>query len=193
MSRKSLFILSVLAAASFNAAACYTVFDRSNRVAYQGNLPPVDMSLPLHRGLQSRFPGGHMVFDQSAACAPIVMQQVSRAPVASVPPDTSVMGAGPANGKAVRSTHRAAAPSTSPLITDARTAESMHLPYRSLGGNIVVVPAQAAAQVRLPNMTVVPATPVASARTNGETVITEMHNPPMTVVQAGNDTIVSRY
>ena len=54
---------SLLAAASLQAMACYTVYDRSNRIMYQGEQPPVDMSLPIHETLPARFPGGHMVFD----------------------------------------------------------------------------------------------------------------------------------
>ncbi len=59
---------SLLATASVQAMACYTVYDRSNRVVYQGESPPVDMSLPLHQALAPRFPGASMVFEAGAAC-----------------------------------------------------------------------------------------------------------------------------
>jgi hypothetical protein len=81
----------------------------------------------------------------------------------------------------------------SPLLTDLRTAQSMNLPYNELSGGIVVVPAQAAARVVGPSVTVVPAAraePVAFADRD-ETVITELHNPRMTVVQHGADILVS--
>jgi hypothetical protein len=196
--------LPVLAAlfAGANAMACYTIYAPGNRVAYHGELPPVDMSVPLHMGLrQAHYPAGSsMVFEEGAACVPMSFAQLARAemPAPAAANDTSVMGAGPANGKVVRSraavvTHPQA--SSSPLMTTREAAEAMHLPYRVLEGNVVLVPAQAAARVNLPNMTVVSTPPsvVAEARTmRGETVITELHNPPMRVVQNGADTIVSR-
>ena len=212
MSRKSVFILSLLAAASFNAAACYTVLDRSNRVVYQGEQPPIDLSQPLHRGLQARFPGGHMVFDQSAKCEPLAMATAARAELPAAAPNTAIMGAGPANGKMVPTVAKPRTPamaSSSPLLTDRRTAESMNLPYRVVSGNVVLVSAQAAATVDLPTFNIVPSgMPVASAAPNTSvmgagpaptasngTVITEMHNPPLTVVQRGGETLInsSRY
>lgn len=211
MFRKSIIVLSLLAAASFNASACYTVFDRSNRVLYQGEQPPVDMSLPLHRALQARFPGGHMVFDQTAGCGPIAMASTARAELPGASPNTAVMGAGPATGPMVATVSNARAPaaSSSPLLTDRRTAQSMNLPYRPVSGDIVVVSAQAASRVDLPTFNVVPsnmpsptqiaASPIPNTAVMGAgpapssgTVITEMHNPPLTVVQRDGDTLISR-
>jgi hypothetical protein len=193
--RKSLFVLAALAAASFHAAACYTVFDSSNRVMFQGEDSPVDMSQPVQPQVQRRFPGGHMVFDLGR-CETVPVAKLARPAGPSAPPNTAMMGAGPADGKVVRSAQvvRARA-NASPLLTDRRTAESMGLPYDVISGNVVVVPPQAAARVDLPTFNVVPsraATSGAAAVTTRETVITELHNPPLTVVQRGADVIVSQ-
>lgn len=196
MSRKSLFVLAALAAASFNALACYTVYDRSSRVMYRGEAPPVDMSQQLHEALQARFPGGHMVFDQAAQCRAVGIAEMARPAGPAAPPNTAVMGAGPAGGRVVAPAEPQLARSmagSSPLLTDRRTAAAMNLPYRALAGDIVVVPAQAAARVDLPTFNVVPAAPVAAAApARTDVVITELHNPPLTVVERGNDVLVSR-
>lgn len=206
-----------------NAMACYTVYDRSNRVAYQGENPPVDMSLPLHAALQARFPGGHMVFEQTAACAPLRLGDLARpagqgvapntivfdngrerrvavvrtGPVTAsrtVVPNTAMMGAGPASyastGASTMAPRSVARQGNSPLLTDRRTADSMRLPYTVLSGDIVVVPAHAAARVDLPTMTVIPSQ-VSAATPTGDTVITELHNPPLTVVQRDGETLIS--
>lgn len=86
------------------ALACYTIYDPSNRVAYQGEEPPVDMSLPLREALQRRFPGGHMVFEQTNDCPSISIARVSRPAGVSAPPNTLVMGSGPNRKVAVART-----------------------------------------------------------------------------------------
>jgi hypothetical protein len=219
-----LMLTGALLLASAQAMACYTVFDGANRVMYQGTEPPVDMSQPLRDALQRRYPGGHMVFEQGADCVPVPFARLSRpagapaprntvviaaaAPNTAVmggPPNTAVMGAGPARS---RTATPPAAPlrsgGTSPLLTDLRTAQAMRLPYQSLSGDIVVVPAAAASRVSLPSMTVIPAdrsaeiaaaSSVPDTRAMGagpvrapvraNTVITELHNPPVTVIQEG--------
>lgn len=100
---------SLLAAASLQALACYTVYDRTNRVMYQGERPPVDMSLPIHQTLPARFPGGHLVFDATAACQDIVGARL--APV----------------------------PGGTPMLTDQRTAQAMRVPYTTMAGGIALV------------------------------------------------------
>lgn len=102
---------------------------------------------------------------------------------------------------------RLAPSSTSPLLTDRHTAESHNLPYTVLQGGIVMVPADAAAKVRLPAVTVVPSdvstaqvsapsTAVMGAgpapQAGGETVITELRNPPITIVQRGKNVAVTQ-
>lgn len=69
---KYLLLAAVLGSASMQALACYTVYDASGRVVYRGELPPVDMSRPIHETLPARFPGGQMVFDTEAACPELV-------------------------------------------------------------------------------------------------------------------------
>jgi hypothetical protein len=219
-------LLCALGLASANALACYTVYDRSNRVMYQGAEPPVgvDMSQPLHRALERRYPGAHMVFNAGDACMPVPFAQLARpqgpaapantlviasraAPeLSDAPFDTRVMGAGPAQGARRVVATPVAARSSSPLLTDRRTALAMNLPHKVMSGDIVLVPAQAAARVNLPNMTVIPAAATAPAGVGaqlqtsamgagpapGETVITEMRNPPVTVVQRGGTTTITR-
>lgn len=54
--------------ASLAAAQCYTVYDRDNRVVYQGRESPVDMSRPLHETMPGFHPGGHLVLDNITDC-----------------------------------------------------------------------------------------------------------------------------
>lgn len=154
---------SLLALASMQAfSGCYTVYDQSNRVMFQSDKPPVDMSRPLHETVPARFPGGTMVFDIDGGC-----------PVVS----SVAMG----NGGPITTT-------LSPLLTDTATARRLHLPHRQVGDNIALVPP---ATVRMePGVTVVPATAVASKSTY-DTVITEFRNPAITVTRRGDEMIVS--
>lgn len=217
----------VLGLAAMNAMACYTVYDKSNRIAYQGLDAPVDMSLPLSTALQARFPGGHMVFEQNSDCAPIALGQLARPAGVTAPANTAVMGAGPGQKVAMvqPSPVRSSMPSTayagipntavmggpgralmdpglsiiaprtsagtSPLLTDKATAVAMGVPHTQLSGNIVMVPGRAAAQAE--NVTITrfrPApAPQVSARTS-DTVITELRDPPVTVVQSGGETTI---
>jgi hypothetical protein len=168
---KSFVIVPLLGLASLQAMACYTVYDRTNRVMWQGDKPPVDMSRPLSETVPARFPGGQLVFDDSAAC-PVV------SPVA--------MG----NGGFVTTT-------SSPLLTNVETARELRLPHRVVGKDIAMIPAQAVAME--PGVTVVPATAVASkspdTRAMGAAgsapVITEYRNPPVTVIRRGNEVIIT--
>lgn len=68
---RHLLLACLLGAAGLPAWACYTVYDSSNRILYQSDKPPVDMSRPLHETLPQRFPGAHLVFDVSAECTVI--------------------------------------------------------------------------------------------------------------------------
>ena len=126
-----------LGVASANALACYTVYDRNDRVVYNDTRPPMDMSLPLHQTLPQRFPGGHMVFDDSRSCSLPV--QAGR-----------VLPAG----------------SSAPLLTNAATAQALRLTHTTMASNITLVPGYAAARIDLPTFTVVPAdeTALAAAR-----------------------------
>lgn len=100
---------SLLALASAQAMACYTVYDRSNRVLYQGEEAPVDMRLQIRDALATRFPGGHMVFDTTTDC-----------------PEVNVLAPPPPRGGTA-------------LLTDRHTAQAMRLPYTQLAGGIALV------------------------------------------------------
>jgi len=193
-------VLCGLVLAGANAMACYTVYDGNNRVVYRGAESPVDMSLPLHQALQrARYPAGaSMVFEQTQTCAPVAMTEVARPTGGMVPVNTIRM----------EGTGRQASPSsTAPLLTDRLTAQRNNLPHTVVAGDIVVVPSQAAAKLDLPTFTVIPTDPaVAMARAPArvdttamgagparqQTVITEMRNPPMTIIQRGGNVAVQR-
>lgn len=141
--------------AGANAMACYTVYDSSNRVVYQGVKAPVDMSRPLHETLGQRLPGAHMVFDQSATCTPVALAQVARPAGRDVPVGT-IRAAPP----------RPLGPGASaPLLTDRNTAARQGLPHTVVAGDVVMVPAAAAARAHIPSLTVIPGdVALASAR-----------------------------
>ena len=208
-------LLCAIGLASANAMACYTVYDRNDRVLYQGESAPVDMSRPLHETLGRSYPGAQMVFDQAANCSSVIIRQ---APARAAAPATIAMGAAPATntmGAGPSPKVMRAAPSTkvmgsaparatrstassAPLLTDRRTAHALQLPYTVMSGEIVMVrPEEAARVVQRPGVTLVPkgtigaVSQVSTAPASGNgTVITELYNPPMTVVSS-NGVIVS--
>jgi hypothetical protein len=169
---KSAVLLPLLALGAAQAMACYTVYDRSNMVVYQSEKPPVDMSRPLHETLPQRFPGGHMVFD-GGECTPV---------------NSLAIGAG---GRT---------PSSSPMLTNQKSALEMHVPHRQLAGGIALV---APGHADVPaGVTVVPSTVMATApdtrvlgaaRAPAERpVITEYRDPPVTVIRRGDDVTIQR-
>jgi hypothetical protein len=192
-------LLAGLALAGANAMACYTVYDAQNRVVFQSTEAPVDMSQPLHTALERKFaPGASMVFNQGASCTPVSLAQVARPVGGNIPVNTIRME---------RSGKQMSPSSGAPLLTDRATAERQGLPHTVVAGNIVMVPASAAARVDLPTFTVVPAdtalarAPVApDTRMLGAgpaparigTVITEMRDPPVTITQHGANVVVQR-
>lgn len=126
---RQLLLASLLAAAGLPAWACYTVYGSDNRILYQSDRPPVDMSRQLHETMPQRFPGGQLVFDLSASC-PVI------SPVA--------VGDG---GPDMRT--------SSPLLTNEQSARAARAPHRNVDG-VAVIPA---AEVQMkPGVTVVPAT-----------------------------------
>jgi hypothetical protein len=189
-------VLCGLLLAGANAMACYTVYDATSRVVYRGVEAPVDMSLPLHQALATRFSAGSsMVFDQTATCTPVSIAQVARPTGPNVPPNTIRMER---TGRQISPT------SAAPLFTDRETALRQHLPHTVVAGDIVMVPAQAAARAELRTFNVIPAD-TSVARASGvntaamgagparrETVITEMHNPPVTIIERGGNVSVQR-
>jgi hypothetical protein len=68
------------------------------------------------------------------------------------------------------------------LLTDRRTAEAMNVPYTMLAGGIALV--QPGPRMR-PGVTVVPAQSVAQTPAVRGTVITELRDPPVTIVESG--------
>lgn len=107
---KCLLPCSLLGSASLQAAAaCYTVFDHSSHVVYHDATPPVDMERPFHETVPLRFPGGHMVFSDTA-CLPL-SALTPAAPTGRAPP----------------------------LLTDRQTAQAMKVPYKVLSGEVVIV------------------------------------------------------
>ncbi len=168
MNRKLVAICSILGLAAGNAmASCYTVYDRANQVVYNAETPPVDMSRPLHETLPGRFPGGHMVFGEGGDCPKVNVAGL----------ETPIP-----NRRAV-----------SPLLTDRKTADAMNAPRVMLSGNIALVD-QRAATAPLPAFEVPAAEVVAVAqpRRTG-TVITEMRDPPMTVVQSAAGVVITEH
>jgi hypothetical protein len=162
---KYLLLCAGLGAATFDAAACYTVYDRSERVVYQSPVAPVDMSRPLHETLPARFPGGHMIFDAAADC-----QSLASAP------------SRPGRNMA----------SQAPLLTETSRAVAMKVPHTPLGAGIALVQPRDATVP--PGLTVLPATAVAANPPNTAVmgagpgrgpVITELRDPPVIIEQSG--------
>ena len=197
MKRKlKLGVLCGLLLAGANAMACYTVYDGNSRVVYRGLEAPVDMSLPLHQALAERFPAGSsLVFDQSPTCTPVSIAQVARPTGPMVPVNTIRME---------RSGRQMSPSSAAPLLTDRETAQRQGLPHTVVAGDIVMVPAGAAARAEMSTFSVIP-TDTAVARANEvdtralgagparpETVITEMRNPPVTIIERGGRVSVQR-
>lgn len=153
---KYILLCSLLGLAALPATACYTVYGPANNVVYQGEQPPVDMSLPIHETVPARFPGGHMVFNTAMTCSQAVAALPARASVSS----------------------------GTPLLTNQHTAQAMGLPYTAMGGGIALVQAREVRMA--PGTTALPAEAVATARARPgrDTVITEWRNPPVTTVEA---------
>lgn len=197
-------LLGGLLLAGANAMACYTVYDGSNRVVYQGPEAPVDMSLPLHEALSQRFPrGSQLVFDQTANCRPVGLAQLPRPSGTDVPPNTI---------RLERTGTQRNSSSPAPLFTDRQTAERSNLPHTPVAGDIVMVPPAAADRAMHATVTVLPATTFAAAtpvvapdtRALGagparpytstgkpNVVITEMRDPPLTVIETNGTRIIS--
>jgi hypothetical protein len=191
-------VLCGLLLAGANAMACYTVYDGNGRVMYRGLDAPVDMSLPLHQALDGRFPvGASLVFDQTATCTPVSIAQVARPASNLVPPNTL---------RLERTGRQYSPSSAAPLLTDRHTAQRQNLPYTQVAGDVVLVPPQAAARAEMSTFSVIPSDTVVAdapavdtrvlgagpARPRPATVITEMRDPPVTIIQRGGSVAVQR-
>jgi hypothetical protein len=190
-------LLAGLAIAGTNAFACYTVYDAGNRVIYQGEQAPVDMSRPLHLTLGRSNPGAQMVFDQGSNCpARATDTAVVATARTAAPVNTASMGAGPAGGPAAAAPRQLA--SNGPLLTDRRTAQSLNLPHTVVSGEIVMVPAQYAALVNRPAVNVIPATafvgaPAESVNTTAMGAAPARSGVVITEKRDGSRTSVNRY
>lgn len=59
----------ILAFSSASIAACYTVYDKSDKPVYKSSEPPFDLSIPISEGIKSKYPGGYLIQDsQKASC-----------------------------------------------------------------------------------------------------------------------------
>ena len=159
-------LASVFAAG--NAMACYTVYDRANTIVYHAQTPPVDMTSPFSEKVQKVFPGGHLVFGNGADCP------------------TKQAGYNPARPPAA----------TSPLFTDTQTAQDMKLAHTVLPNGAAMVPKPPTGMksgVTVMNLGGRPTgvrmgTPVVSPSKTGP-VITEMRDPPVTIIEQGGRVI----
>jgi hypothetical protein len=201
-------LLAGLLLAGANAMACYTVYDASNRVVYQGVQTPVDMSMPLHEALSERFSrGAQLVFDQNTDCRPVGLAQLPRPSGTDVPPNTIRLERG--------SGARPSSSGPAPLFTERETAERAHLPHTQVAGDIVMVPPEVAERAMHTTVTVLPATTFASTRApdtsalggpagpvaatgrptapgkRPNVVITEMRDPPITVTDTDGTRVIS--
>jgi hypothetical protein len=197
-----------LALAGANAMACYTVYDSRDRVLYNGVDAPVDMRMQLHAALAARgYPAGsRMVFEETQGCANVALGSLARPTGSDVPPNHLVLE------RSARSVAARSEP-PAPLLTSRATAEASHLPHVQVAGDIVMVPPQAADRAIKPTVTVLPAqsfvatsapavsTPdtralgagpaVVAPRGRKQVVITELRDPPVTIVNNGGSVTVT--
>ena len=157
---KNLALVALLGLAAGNAFACFTVYDRTNAIVYYAQTPPVDMTPPFNDKLQKAFPGSHMVFGDTTGC-----------PVKQA-------GYNPAKPPAI----------TSPLFTDKRTAEDMKLNHTILPNGAALV-AKPPTGMR-PGFTVMNLGSQAAIApvVKSSPVITEMRDPPVTIIQQPGQT-----
>lgn len=67
--RIHILVVLILAFSSTSFAACYTVYDKSDKPVYKSSEPPFDLSIPISEGIKSKYPGGYLVQDsQKASC-----------------------------------------------------------------------------------------------------------------------------
>ena len=159
-------LLCAIGVSSVNAMACYTVYDRNNNVVYNSQTPPVDMSRPLSETVPLAFPGGAMVFGSGTDCPREAPSRMAM-PISPNKP--------------------------SPLLTDRRTAAELKVPHIILPSGVALIsnpPAIMTAGLSTYSSTSSPAPVLAPAvtaerKSRSDMVITELHNPPLTVVQQG--------
>ena len=76
------------------AMACYTVINAANQVVYSGIDAPIDMSYQISQRLQSAFPGGHLIFDNSTVeCPRVDMRPGAQLPASNSPASMALAAA----------------------------------------------------------------------------------------------------
>ena len=169
---KNLALVALLGLEAGNAAACFTVYDRSNAIVYYAQTPPVDMTPPFNDRLQKVFPGSHLVFGSTTGCP---VKQAGYNPAR--PPGVSA-----------------------PLFTDKRTAEEMKLNHTVLPNGAALV-AKPPTGMR-PGFTVLnlggqavadrDSSRPSTALPKQSPVITEMRDPPVPVIRRDGQTKEAR-
>lgn len=67
--RIHIFVTLILAFSSTSFAACYTVYDKSDKPVYKSSEPPFDLSIPISEGIKSKYPGGYLIqSSERASC-----------------------------------------------------------------------------------------------------------------------------
>jgi len=59
--RMLILIVLMLTFGSTSLAACYTVYDKSDKPVYKSSEPPFDLSIPISEGIKSKYPGGYLI------------------------------------------------------------------------------------------------------------------------------------
>ncbi len=75
----SAFALLISLSGLTGAQNCYTVYSTSNEIIYQSRIAPVAMNVPsIGVALEKRFPGGSMVFNNSAICEEVNPETIAK-------------------------------------------------------------------------------------------------------------------
>lgn len=77
-----------------------------------------------------------------------------------------------------------------PLLTDRKTAQAMGVRYKVLSGDAVLVEPGEAPPLR-PSLSVIPSQSRADGKSRAEVVITELRDPPRTIVQTSQQVAAS--
>jgi hypothetical protein len=158
---RNLALFALFGVAAGHSVACFTVYDRTNAIVYYAQTPPIDMTPPFNDKLQKAFPGSHLVFGDTTGC-----------PVKQA-------GYNPARPPAA----------SSPLFTDKRTAEELKLNHTVLPNGAAMVPKPPTSMrpgftvMNLGGQGAAPAAASLASPAKGSPVITEMRDPPVTLIQ----------
>jgi len=167
-------------AASTQALACFTVYDRSNRIIYNAQTPPVDMRYPLHQTLPRAFPGATMVFNDDTDC-PVFQARPGAGPNANAAIAMNRLADNPALALAP-SVRTDAMEDAAPMGISApvfeRPTALAPMPY-----DVAVVPL---------SPPVVTARPAAQPMDGDGMVLTELRDPPVMLYGRLNNSVAER-